>query len=152
MKKAILFLFSFLALSVVSAQNAKNNNADAILGTYRVNHGGHITKVKVVKTKSDTYNAQCIWVKDSIDPTTGKYLTDSKNPDKKMRSTPMNKVILFKGISYNTGKHCWDGGKVYDPTRGINANCTIEFVEDGRLKVKGSLMGISETSYWTLIK
>lgn len=152
MKKAILFLLAALCISVAFAQNPKNNNADAILGTYKVNHGGHQTKVRVYKTKNNTYYAQCIWVKDSIDPATGKVYTDTKNPDKKLRSVPMTKVILFRGISHNEKKHCWDGGKVYDPTRGINANCTIEFVEDGRLKVRGSLMGISENSYWTPIK
>lgn len=152
MKRTILLLLAIFTMGLATAQNAKNNNADAILGVYKVNHGGHLTKVKVMKAKNDVYYAQCIWVKDSIDPATGKYMTDAKNPDKKMRNMPMNKVVLFKGITYNANKHCWDGGKVYDPTRGITANCTIEFVEDGRLKVRGSLMGISETSYWTPVK
>lgn len=134
------------------AQNAKNEKADAILGTYKVTHGGHLTKVRVFKQKNGTYTAQCYWIKDSLDPKTGKLLLDVKNPDKSQRNTPCNKAILIQGLKYNENKKCWDGAKVYDPTRGIKANCVVEFDADGRLKVKGSLMGISETSYWTPIK
>jgi hypothetical protein len=28
------------------------------------------------------------------------------------------------------------------------ANCTCEFLQDGRLKVRGSILGIGESVYW----
>ena len=36
-----------------------------------------------------------------------------------------------------------------DPDRGIRANVVVRFTSDGRLSLKGSLLGISETVYWT---
>ena len=133
----------------VSAQNSKNDNPDAILGTYSVNHGGQQSKVHVYKDKNGTYIAQCIWLKDSINRKTGKLVVDEKNPNKDLRNTPCNQIIIFRGLKYNAKKRRWDSGKVYDPTRGIVANCTCEFQEDGRLKMRGTLMGIGETILWT---
>lgn len=152
MKKIILSLLAILVMGVAMAQTEKNEKADAIVGTYKLNHGGYLSKVRVFKAKNNTYNAQCIWLKDSLDPKTGKLLTDVKNPDKNLRNTPCNRTIIISGLKYNADKKCWDGAKIYDPTRGIKANCVAEFMQDGRLKVRGSLMGIGETIYWTPIK
>lgn len=148
MKKIVLLLFLASFLSA-PAQNSKNNTPNAIVGTYSVNHGGQQSKVRVYKEKNGTYTAQCIWLKDSIDPKTGKMVVDEKNPDKSLRHTPCNQIIIFHSLEYNAKKHRWDSGKVYDPTRGIVANCTCEFQQDGRLKMRGSLMGIGETILWT---
>lgn len=153
MKKISLLLFLVAILcSTAIAQNNKNSRPDAIVGTYSVNHGGQQSKVRVFKAKNGTYYAQCIWLKDSIDSKTGKLVVDEKNPDKSLRNTPCNKIIIVKGLEYNAKKQRWDGGKVYDPTRGVVANCTCEFADDGRLKMRGSLMGIGETIYWRPLK
>lgn len=45
-------------------------------------------------------------------------------------------------------KKQWDGGRIYDPQRGLVVNLTIRKLPDGNLSVKGSLMGISETFTW----
>jgi uncharacterized protein (DUF2147 family) len=55
-------------------------------------------------------------------------------------------------LKYNKKKCRWEDGKIYDPTRGIKANCQGEFTDDGRLKIRGSLLGIGETVYWTRLK
>ena len=147
--KIIIFLLLLATCLSATAQNSKNDNPDAIMGTYSVNHGGQQSKVRVYKAKNGTYTAQCIWLKDSIDPKTGKLVVDEKNPDKSLRNTPCNQIIIFRGLEYNAKKRRWDSGKVYDPTRGIVANCTCEFQKDGRLKIRGSLMGIGETILWS---
>lgn len=152
MKETILLILAIFSLSFSMAQNAKNERPDAIVGTYSLNHGGFQSKVRVYKMKNGTYNAQCIWLKDSIDPKTNKLRTDEKNPDKSLRNVPCNRAIIINGLKYNAEKKCWDGAKIYDPTRGIKANCFAEFAPDGRLKVRGQLMGVGETIYWTLIK
>jgi len=152
MKKISLLFLVVAILGTAMAQNDKNTRPDAIVGTYSVNHGGQQSKVRVFKAKNGTYSAQCIWLKDSIDAKTGKMVVDEKNPNKSLRTTPCNKIIIVKGLEYNSQKKRWDGGKVYDPTRGITANCTCEFTDDGRLKMRGSLMGIGETIYWRPLK
>lgn len=147
MKKIVVLLLLLPCLCM--AQHAKNNSANSIVGLYQVSHGGEKSKVRVTRAQDGSYTAVCIWLQDSLDAKTGKLRTDIKNPDKSLRSTPCNRVVIFKGIRYDAKKKAWNGGKVYDPTRGLNANCSCEFDKSGKLKVRGSLMGISETLIWT---
>ena len=148
MKQPLLFLLMSVILCPAMAQNSQNNHPDAIVGTYRVAHAGQQSKVRVFKDKNGEYFAQCIWLRDSLDPKTGKLVTDTKNPDKSLRDTPCNRIIIIRHMKYNSKKKHWDSGKIYDPTRGISANCTCEFLPDGRLKVRGSVLGIGESIYW----
>lgn len=148
MKQIVLFILMAVLICPAMAQNKKNSNPDAIVGTYSVEHAGQQSKVRVYKDKDGEYTAQCIWLLDSINSETGKLRTDTKNPDKSLRNTPCNRIIIFRHMQYNSKKNRWDDGKIYDPTRGISANCTCEFLPDGRLKVRGSVLGIGESVYW----
>ena len=152
MKKAFLLIAMLLGLVAGDeAQNTLNNNADAIVGTYSGKQGSDNFRAKITRLKNGTYQAQITWVEHDRD-SKGNKLLDSKNPDKKLRSTPCDRIVLFSSLRYNAKKHRWDDTKIYDPQRGIRANLTVEFVADGRLKLKGSLMGISESVYWTKVK
>lgn len=151
MKKTIFFLLALASACLGFAQKT-NDNPDAIVGRYRLVQSGVESRVRVMKLTNGTYRAQVYWVKDSIDPSTGKLVTDVKNPDKSLRSTPCNRIIIFSGLKYNADKKQWDGCKIYDPTRGLKANCTAAFQSDGTLKIRGSIMGIGENSIWTPVK
>ncbi len=149
MNKLLLLI---LLLPVVGmAQTSRNANPDGIVGMYRVDHAGQHSKVKVFKTKNGTYSAMCVYLKDSINPKTGKLYLDIKNPDKSLRNTPCNRIIIFQGMKYNDKKQRWEGGKIYDPTRGIRANCACQFETDSKLSIRGSIMGIGETVTWCLL-
>ena len=89
-----------------------------------------------------------IWLEHDRD-TKGNKLLDTKNPDKSLRSKPADQIVLFSGLKYDAKKHCWNNTKIYDPQRGLRAHMAAEFTSDGRLRVKGSLVGISESVYWT---
>ena len=139
------------ALGIVGgavAQNTLNNRADAIVGTYSGMQGSDRFRAKITKFDDGTYRAQIIWLEHDRDDKGNKIL-DKKNPDKSLRSIPADRIVLFSGLRYNVKEHRWDGTKIYDPQRGIRAKMTAEFMADGRLKIKGSLMGISESVYWT---
>ena len=152
MKRLLIILLAMATMGVCAAQNSRNGKADGIVGIYKAEHQGQVSKIKVYKDKNGTYTAMNIWLQDSIDSKTGKLRLDEKNPDKRLRATPCNKIIIFKGMVYNEKKHRWDDGEIYDPTRGLNANCTVEFQADGKLKVRGSKGPFGETVYWTPIK
>ena len=62
------------------------------------------------------------------------------------------KLSNFTGLKYNAKKHRWDGTKIYDPQRGIRASLTVEFTEEGQLKLRGSILGIGESVYWDKIE
>ena len=152
MKRLTLVLLSFLAcLFSLSAQDRLNSEADSILGEYEVRHQGEYTKVRVTKDTDGTYKAQVYWVENRLDED-GNVRVDEKNPDKSLRHVECDKIILFSGLKYNKEKSRWDGAKVYDPTRGLRANVVCEFMEDGTFRVKGFLLGFSQSIYWKPIR
>ena len=149
MRKKLLAI-AIMALGLVTSAFAQN--PDAIVGKYESKQGKDEYKVAVTKKADGTYKAQLFWVKDPIDPATGKVALDPKNPDKSLRGVRCDQIVLIDGLKYNESKGQWDGAKIYDPQRGIKVSCTAKFVPDGRLSVRGSVMGIGETIYWTRIK
>ena len=132
---------------VADGQAVKNNESgDNIVGLYSTVHGGENTKIRVTKT-GDTYMAQVVWVENRLDKK-GNVRLDEKNPDKSLRSVECDKIVLMKNLKYDSSKKMWGDTKIYDPTRGINANVKCSFSGDGVLIVKGSLLGITATLKW----
>ena len=142
-----MLLFPLLFAWTLSAQDA----ADAIIGNYKSIQNGYEFKARISKKTDGTYIAKVYWIKDAIDPATGEKRKDVKNPNKALRDTPCDRIVLMDGLRYNAEKNQWGETKVYDPLRGIRAHVVVRFMPDGRLAVKGSLLGISETVYWTRV-
>lgn len=142
-----LFVVVLLASFGALAQNDLNDRAENITGIYRVSHEGENTKVAVTMETDGTFTAQVIWVENRLDKR-GNVRLDDKNPDKSLRYKECDQIILFKGLRYDAQKKKWSGTKIYDPTRGIRANVFCEFAEDGNLKVKGTLLVISQSMIW----
>ena len=148
MKRLITVLAACLAAILPSAaQSPLNDNADSIIGDYYVVQNDDESKVRFSKNADGTYKCQIFWLKNDKDASGRKY-TDDKNPDKSLRGKPSDQIILINGLKYNAEKKQWDGAKIYDPQRGIKASVNISFTADGRLRVRGSVMGIGETVYW----
>lgn len=152
MKRILIFTALLLGcLASLAAQTALNNSADNIVGTYSGTQGNDRFNTKIVKLKDGTYRAQVVWLERDRDAK-GNKLLDSRNPDKSLRSTPADRIVLFSGLKYDAKNHRWGDTKIYDPQCGIRAKLAAEFTADGRLKLKGSVMGISESVYWTKIE
>ena len=147
MKKLLVLIQMILLGFGLNAQEA--NPGDAILGTYASEQSGHEYHAKITKKADGTYKAQVIWVKDAVDPATGEKLKDTKNPNKSLRDVPVDEVVLMDGLKYNADKNQWGDTKIYDPDRGIRANVVVRIEPDGKVSLKGSVLGISETVYWT---
>ena len=147
---SMMFAFIF-APSISWAQNPLNDNGDNIVGIYSGKQGDDRFRAKIVKLADGTYRGQVIWLERDKD-SGGNKILDVKNPDKSLRTKPADQVILFSGLKYNAKKHRWDDTKIYDPQRGFRAHMAAEFTSDGRLCIKGSLMGISESVYWQKVK
>ena len=153
MKRFVIALAAVLfAMLPASAQSAKNSAADNIIGKYESVQGTDSYKVEVTKNTDGTYKAQIYWMKDPIDPKTGKKALDVKNPDKSLRNTPCDRIVLIQNLKYIPAKKVWGDAKIYDPQRGLKANVTAQFLPDGRLSLKGTVLGIGETVYWTPVK
>lgn len=152
MKKIFATLIAALICVAAFAQSPKNSSGDNIVGKYESVQGGEGYKVQVTRNSNGTYKAQIFWVSNATDPKTGAKLLDVKNPDKSLRNLPCDKVVLFDGLTYDSAKKNWSGTKIYDPQRGIRANVTCVFLSDGRLSLKGTVLGIGETAFWTPIQ
>lgn len=147
MKRLILILMAFICASPMVAQSVLNDKADNIVGTYSGKQGDDRFRAKIVKLTDGTYRGQVIWMERDKDAKGNKIL-DTKNPDKNLRSKPADQVVLFSGLKYDSKKHCWNDTKIYDPQRGLKASMTAEFVADGRLRIKGTVLGIGESVFW----
>ena len=152
MKKFIILLAIAIAfIGSATAQNALNNNAKSIIGTYQGKQGNDLFKVNITQQNDGTFKGQIFWLEKDRDAL-GNKLLDEKNPDKSLRNVPCDQIVLFSGLKYNAKHQRWDGTKIYDPQRGIKANLHVEFTKEGQLKLKGTLMGIGESVYWDKIK
>jgi len=149
MKKVFLFAAAVLVSSLFATPSlrAQSAEADKIIGTYHSIQDGDEYKVKVTKLANGTYQGQIFWVKDRLDENGNVYL-DEKNPDKSLRKTPCDQIVVMTGMTYDASDKKWTGGKIYDPQRGLKANCKAWFEGPSTLKVRGTLLGIGETVEW----
>ena len=147
----ILLAIMLMGGRMATAQNALNGNADNIVGTYEGTQNGDRFKAKIEKLKDGTYRGQVFWMENDKDANGNKRL-DEKNPDKSLRNTPADRIVLFSGLKYDAKKKEWNDTKIYDPQRGMKAKMTASFDKDGRLKITGSVLLISESVYWKKIQ
>lgn len=145
MKRIITTIFATLLCTL--AAFAQNDKADNIIGKYICGTGKDAYKVEITRQSDGNYKCQIFWVADPLDEN-GKQALDTKNPDKSLRSVPMDRVVLFKDLKYNAEKKHWTDTKIYDPNRGIKVKVTINFDDPKSLKVRGTVLGIGETVTW----
>lgn len=150
MKKILFTLICALVTFTVSAQDL-NSKGDNILGNYLSLKDGSKSKIKITKAADGTYTAQVYWVEKALDAN-GNKRKDVKNPDKTLRNVDIDQVVIVKGLKYDAEKKRWSGAKIYDPTKGMRVNATAEFETADKLKLRGTIMGIGVTLYWTRIK
>lgn len=152
MKRFLIALIGVFIFALgAEAQVAQNNHGDNIVGEYLTDRGGSKSKVRVTKTGNNTYMAQVFWVEHPLDKQ-GKKRKDVKNPDKNLRSVDIDKVVIVRGLKYDADDKEWGDAKIYDPSKGIRVNVTAEFVGPKKLKLRGTILGIGTTLYWTKIK
>lgn len=136
-------------LSLAALGLNAQNKADDIVGKWFAEQDGVESFVEIMRCPDGTYMAQVRWVENSVGPD-GRKVLDVKNPDRSLRSVPVDEIVLFTGLEYNEKKGNWGGTKIYDPTRGIKANVTCSLVDGGKtLRLRGSVLGIGETVEWT---
>lgn len=71
---------------------------------------------------------------------------------KSLRNVDIDQVVIVKGLKYDAEDKTWGSTKIYDPSKGIRVNVTAEFETADKLKLRGTILGIGTTLYWTRIK
>ena len=147
-KQFLLFALSgiFILLST-SSFHFKEDNPDAIVGVWKTGEGNAL--VRIYKN-GDKYQGKVVWLKEPIDPETGKPKVDKNHPDEASRSRPVLGLINIWGFKYVENIK-WDEGNIYDPKNGNTYSCTIKLINTNSLEVRGyigvSLIGRTDT--WT---
>ncbi len=144
-KTTVAVLVSALLLSLFAFRTG--DTADKIIGEWFTTDKK--AKVRIYKAKNEKYYGKIVWLKE---PNTedGKPKVDKENPDESKRNEPIVGSLILHGFEYK-GNNKWEEGEIYDPESGSTYSCNIEWLKDGKLKVRGyigfSLMG--RTEYWT---
>lgn len=152
MKKFIIAIIGIIAFAMPSFAQGLNSKGDNIIGEYLTDRGGSKSKVRISKNADGSYDAQVFWVENPYEADGKTKRKDVKNPDKALRNTPVDQIVLVKGLKYDAEEKCWGGAKIYDPTKGIKVNAEAEFETADKLKLRGTIFGMGVTLYWTRIK
>ncbi|GAB4331654.1 MAG: DUF2147 domain-containing protein [Bacteroidales bacterium] len=105
-------------------------------------------KIEIYR-ENDHYYGKIVWLKEPIDPDTGKPKVDDENPDEALQSRPIMGLLLVKDFIFDG--ELWDDGEIYDPKSGNTYDCYMKLESPDKLKVRGYI-GISligRTTYWT---
>lgn len=148
MKKVISFFIVMMVSVVMFAQDA----ADKVVGTWL--NGEGTGQIQIYKTTSGHFAGKIVWLKEPIDPETGKPKLDKRNPDASKRTLPTLGLVNMRSFKYNAEDKVWEHGKIYDPKNGKEYSCKMEFSDENTLNVRGyigiSLLG--RTDKWTRVK
>lgn len=147
MKKLLIILLLFVS-HLVSSQEKKIN--DDLIGIWTTGSGNG--KIEIYRN-NNTYQGKIIWLKDPIDPKTGKPKTDTEHPDKNLHNRPIIGLVNLWGFQY-AGDHEWNGGHIYDPKNGKEYKCVITMKDKNILNVRGyiGITLIGRTDTWTRSK
>lgn len=144
MKKIFCLAFLFLCTASVVLPQTKTND---IVGIW-LTSGKNPAKIQIYQ-HGDKYYGKIISLANPLDEN-GKPKLDIKNPDEKLRSTPVINLVILKDFVFD-GKDEWGSGHIYDPAGGKTYSSFIKLKDWNTMKVRGyiglSLIGRTET--WT---
>ena len=146
-KKLIRSICALFLLLVGTSFTPFSDNPDAIVGVWKTGEGNAM--VRIYKN-GEKYQGKVVWLKEPIDPETGKPKQDKNHPDEATRTRPVLGMINIWGFSYKE-KNLWDDGNIYDPKNGSTYSCTIKMINPNTLEVRGYI-GVSiigRTDNWT---
>jgi uncharacterized protein (DUF2147 family) len=146
MMKRFLFM-AVTALVALTSFRTLQDEGDAIVGVWKNGEGTGMIKIT---RNGDKYQGKIVWLKEPLDPETGKPKLDKNHPDETVRSRPVLGLTNTWGFVYK-GKNVWEEGKIYDPKNGNTYECSMKLKDKNSLEVRGyigvSLIG--RTDVWT---
>ncbi len=104
-------------------------------------------KVQIYKAVDGKFWGKIVWLKEPNKD--GKPRTDNKNPNEKLRSTPLLNLPILRGFTKKDEK-TYDDGEIYDPKNGKTYSCTITYRSDKELGIRGyiGISMIGRTTSW----
>ena len=146
-KRSMSMRILILTLLAVFAVPAFGQQSGDILGTWlNEDKDGKVT----IYEDNGVYFGKITWLEDATNDD-GSPRTDEKNPNKDLKSQPLDGLVILKNFKYD-GESEWKGGKIYDPKKGKTYSCYMKFESSNKLKIRGFVAGmrsIGRTTYWT---
>jgi len=90
-----------------------------------------------------------VWLKDPINPATGKPQVDDKNPNPSLARRPMIGLPLFSGM-HATGPNKWSG-QIYNADDGNTYASNVSLAAADILKVEGCMGALCGGENWTRV-
>ena len=91
-----------------------------------------------------------IWLKDPINPATGKPQVDDKNPNPALKRRPMIGLPLFSGM-HPTGPGKWSG-QIYNPDDGSSYASNVQVTGPDTLRVEGCVGALCGGENWSRLR
>ncbi|MEC7263555.1 MAG: DUF2147 domain-containing protein [Bacteroidota bacterium] len=140
MKSIVMIAFSFLTMwmSYGQAQDVDiegtwlNEKKDAHVEIYQ---------------KEGKFYGKIVWLQEPNTPS-GEPKTDKNNPKKSLRNRKILGIDIVSDLNFNG--HIWEGGTVYLPKKGKEADCSAELSEDHKsLTLHITKLWFSTSVTWT---
>lgn len=146
-KKSIILALTGILTLLIGSAFIPNDDPNAIVGVWKTGDGNAM--VRIYKN-GEKFQGKIVWLKEPIDPETGKPKLDKNHPEEASRKRPILGLINIWGFT-QTEKNVWEEGNIYDPKNGSTYSCTIKMTNPRTLEVRGyigvSLIG--RTDIWT---
>src|SRR5258705_10106944 len=137
------FTFAILA-ALLAAPTARAQSAGNPTGIWLTQAGD--AKVRVSKCSGGICGV-VVWLKDPINPATGKPRVNDKNPNPSLAKRPMIGLPLFSGMQ-SSGPNKWSG-QIYNADDGNSYASNISVSGPGTLKVEGCVGALCGGETWT---
>jgi uncharacterized protein (DUF2147 family) len=130
--------------TLLGAQSAKAQTGGEMSGIWLTQAGD--AKIRVSKCGGGICGV-IIWLKDPINPATGKPQVDDKNPNPSLARRPMIGLPLFSGMQ-STGPNRWSG-QIYNADDGNSYASNISVSGPETLRVEGCVGALCGGENWT---
>ena len=137
------FILAILT-ALLGAPPAKAQAGGEVSGIWLTRAGD--AKVRVSKCGGGICGV-VIWLRDPINPATGKPQVDDKNPNPSLAKRPMIGLPLFSGMQ-PSGPNKWSG-QIYNADDGNSYGSNISVSDPGTLKVEGCVGALCGGENWT---
>jgi len=93
-----------------------------------------------------------VWLADNKNKDGSTPRTDYNNPKPELQKNKLIGTCILKNLTWNADDAEWNKGEIYDPKTGKTYSCYAVLQKDGKLYIKGFVLGmtfIGKSTLWT---
>ena len=152
MKKISTLTFYLIILTVFKSFAVSSSD---IVGIYEFLNPDTEEKaiVKIYELADEVYNARVIWAENIYDEN-GLIRLDKRNPNKSLRNTPANRILLISDLKFNEEEERWESDYFYHPIWGkvFDVHIFIESAERIAVHAFWKRPSLGKTIFWDRVE